>query len=72
VKPLAIRGVKALGREALSTEAQILADIGAKQLESKVTEILTDRLAESAQRLVTKLKVGGQKRKLKITTPSST
>lgn len=45
VKPLAIQGARDLGREALNTGAQILADIGNKQPERK--DILTDRLAES-------------------------
>jgi hypothetical protein len=49
VKTLAIRGVKALGREALKSGAQILADIVAKQLETKIKDILDDRLDESAR-----------------------
>jgi len=48
-----------LGREALSTGAHILTHIGNKQPETKVKDFLADRLVESAQRLVTKLKGGG-------------
>jgi hypothetical protein len=48
VKPLAIRGSRAIGREALSTGSQILAEIGSKQPEKNVKDILADRLAESA------------------------
>jgi hypothetical protein len=63
LKPLAIRGAKALGREALSTGAQILTDIRNKQPEMTVKDIVADRLTNSAQRLVTKLKGGSRKRK---------
>jgi hypothetical protein len=45
VKPLAIRGVKALNREALSTGIEILADFGSEQHVTKFKEILADRLA---------------------------
>jgi hypothetical protein len=64
LKPLTIRGARALGCEALHTGAQILPDIGNKQPETKFKDIVADRLAESALRLVTKLKGdGGRKRK---------
>jgi hypothetical protein len=49
LKPLAIRGARALGREALNTEAQILADNGKKQPKTKVKDIVVYRPAESAQ-----------------------
>jgi hypothetical protein len=62
-KPLAIRCAKALGREALNKGAQILTDIRYKQPETTVKDIVADRLTESAQRLVTKLKGGSRKRK---------
>ena len=55
LKPLAICGARALGREALSKGAQILSDIGNKQPETKI-KVIADRLAVSAQRLVNKLK----------------
>jgi hypothetical protein len=58
VKPLVIRGALSLGREALKSGAQILADIAAKQPEINIKDILSDRLAESTQRLVAKLKGG--------------
>ena len=52
VKPVAIRGARALGREALHTGAQILTDIGDKTPETRVKDIVAKRLAESAQRLL--------------------
>jgi len=48
-----------LGREALCTGAQIHTDIGNKQPDTKVNDIVADRLAESVQRLVTRLSGGG-------------
>jgi hypothetical protein len=58
VKPIAIRGARALGREALNTKAQILPDIGNKEPKTKVN-IVADPLAESEQKLVAKLKAAG-------------
>jgi hypothetical protein len=70
LKHLAIRGARALGREALKTGAQILADIGNKQSETKVKDVVADRLADSEQTLVTKLKGGGgRKRKRDTSNP---
>jgi len=63
VKPLAIRGSKALGHERLNTGTQFLSDITTKEREIQFKNILADRLAESAQGLVTKQKEGGRKRK---------
>jgi hypothetical protein len=45
-------------------------DIGKKQPETKVKDIVADRLAESAERLGTKLKGGeGRKRKRETSNP---
>jgi hypothetical protein len=55
VKPLALRGAKALGCEAFNTGAQSLSDVGSKQLDAKFKYIVAGRLAESAQRLIAKL-----------------
>ena len=52
VKPVAIRGARALGREALHTGSQILTDIGDKTPETRVKDIVAKRLAESAKRLL--------------------
>ena len=59
LKALTIRGTRALGCEAFSTGAQILTGYGNKQPETKMKDIVADRLTESAQRLVTKLRGGG-------------
>jgi hypothetical protein len=72
LKSLTIRGDRALGREALDMGAQILADIKIKQPETKIKDIVADRLVESAQRLVIKLKgSGGRKRKRETSKPPS-
>jgi hypothetical protein len=63
MKPLALRGARAFCSEALKTGSQILADIGNKQPDRKVKEIVADRLSNSAHRLVAKLEGGGRKRK---------
>ena len=53
VKPIAIRGARALGREALHAGAQILTDIDEKKTpDTRVKDIVAKRLAESAQRLL--------------------
>jgi hypothetical protein len=69
LRPLAIRFPKTLGHEALNTLAQILTDIRTKQPQTTVKDIVTDRLAESAQRLVTKLKEGDRRRKRETSIP---
>jgi len=53
---LAFRGARAVDREALNNGAQILVNIWNKQPETKVKDSVADRLAYSAQCLVTKLK----------------
>jgi hypothetical protein len=63
LKPLAIWDAQAIGREALNTGAQIITDIRTKQPQTTVKDVVSERLTESAQRLVTKLKGGSRKRK---------
>ena len=63
VKPVAIRGARALGREALHAGAQILTDIGEKTPDTRVKDIVAKRLAESAQRLLLKGRGVRKKRK---------
>jgi hypothetical protein len=62
VKPLAFRGARALGREALNTEAHSLAGIAFKPPETKFKDIVTYDLANLAQRLVDKIKVDGRRK----------
>jgi hypothetical protein len=71
VRPLALRGAKVLGREALSAGANILSDIGSKSPDTKVKDISVGRLSESAQNLVAKLKGAGRKRKSNPSAPKS-
>jgi hypothetical protein len=67
VKPLAIRGALA---ETQNTGTQNLADIGTKLPDTKVKDIVANRVTESAPRLVSRLKGRGQKRKRENTSPS--
>lgn len=60
MKPIAFRGARALGREALHAGAQILTDIDDKKPDARVKDIVATRLAEFAKRLL--LKGRGKKR----------
>lgn len=53
IRPVAIRGARALGREAIHAGAQILTDIrDNKDPDTRVKDIVANRLNESAQRLL--------------------
>jgi hypothetical protein len=52
VKPVAIRVAQALGREALHAGAQIFTDIGDNTPDARVKNIVVNRLAVSAKRLL--------------------
>lgn len=62
VKPVLIRGAKAVGRETLSAGSNILADMVTKSPDVKVKDIVSKRVTESTQKLVNKLKGAGKKR----------
>ena len=54
MKPIAFRGARALGREALHAGAQNLTDIDDKKPDARVKDIVATRLAEFAKRLLLK------------------
>jgi hypothetical protein len=65
-----------IGCEALSTGAQTVAEIGAKQFKKTFKDIVADRPPESARSLDAKLKIGGggreRCRRLALLTPKKT
>jgi len=60
----------ALGREALNTKSLIFVNVGTKQSETNINDIVADRLAKSGQRLVAKLKGGWLKKKEETSSPA--
>lgn len=63
VKPILLSGAKSLGREALTTGANIMSDIAAKQTGTKVKDIVAKRVTEGTKNLASKLQQGKGKRK---------
>lgn len=53
IRPLFVRGAKAVGREALKTGAHILTDISTKQPSEKLESIIHNRISEAVDRNMT-------------------
>ena len=61
VRPILLSGAKAVGRETLAAGANILSDIAAQKSNPK--QIIANRVTESTNRLVSKLRGRGRKRR---------
>lgn len=70
VRPVLVSGAKALGRGTLATGANILSDIASKNPNTKIKNIIANRVTESTNKLVSKLQGKGKKRKRKTTKTS--
>ena len=67
VRPILLSGAKAVGRETLAAGANILSDIASKKQNTKVKDIIANRVTQSTNKLVSKLQGKGKKRKQKFT-----
>lgn len=63
IKPFLVSGAKAVGRESLSTGANILSDIANKKSGEKVGKIVANRVTESTHRLVNKMRGKGRRKR---------
>jgi hypothetical protein len=62
VRPVLASGAGAVGRETLRAGANIISDIANKSSDTKVKDIISNRVKESTQSLVDKLQGRGKKR----------